>query len=411
MPVIVELSEYTNQFESLVVPQENTNDRAILSQLIPTIWTFGFLLVVSYRFAQLKHIAKIVRQARPFDPNKLSLYFDLESREYMLRKNIRILRSEAAISPFTIGILYPVIVLPEKILESRNVSVIEPVILHEIEHIKNRDMLWLSVYNLLTALFFFNPIVWMARKKHYRYTEEFCDAKIMLSGKVNIGQYGRSLIFVNQFLNHNFPKSIPAMRLKSSSLWHRLNSLKGGKMMKRENKLKVVLTLLFLFMASLIVSFENAREPGYAFATKSSVVQKEDLEYMSPIKKGYISSDFGERIHPIKKVKMMHYGIDIAAKTGTPVFAVDEGEVIFAKEKGNYGQLIVIRHKNKVESRYAQLGISLVKEGQLVKQGQIIAEIGHSKYGTGPHLHFEFHIKGEPVSPTKYIDLDLSSPQ
>ncbi len=116
-----------------------------------------------------------------------------------------------------------------------------------------------------------------------------------------------------------------------------------------------------------------------------------------PLKQGRVSSIFG------KRGKRMHKGIDIAAKTGTPVFAIEEGVIMRSKYVGAYGLLIEIRHSDMYTTRYGHNSKLLVKVGQKVKKGQKIARVGSTGRSTGPHVHFEIRQNNVPINPIKYL--------
>ena len=119
--------------------------------------------------------------------------------------------------------------------------------------------------------------------------------------------------------------------------------------------------------------------------------------------RGPLASPFGNRIHPILKRKILHSGIDIAAPNGTPVKAPAAGEVIYDGWLRGYGRVVVLNHGQGYSTLYAHLSASLVKEGQEVKAGTVIARVGRTGNVTGYHLHFEVRIYGTPANPIKYL--------
>ncbi|MDD5457375.1 MAG: peptidoglycan DD-metalloendopeptidase family protein, partial [Candidatus Margulisbacteria bacterium] len=118
---------------------------------------------------------------------------------------------------------------------------------------------------------------------------------------------------------------------------------------------------------------------------------------------GEITSDFGERVHPIFKVKSFHTGIDIGSPTGRPVFAVDDGVVMFSGNWGGYGKTIIIDHGAMTTTLYAHLSQYFVKKSVAVKKGQIIGLVGSTGLSTGSHLHFEVRIDGKEKNPINYL--------
>jgi len=116
-----------------------------------------------------------------------------------------------------------------------------------------------------------------------------------------------------------------------------------------------------------------------------------------------LQSGFGVRIDPFLGTPAMHTGLDLHGETGDAVRATAEGTVIAAGWSGGYGRVVDVDHHNGLCTRYAHLSSIDVRVGQSVKSGQIVGKIGSTGRSTGPHLHYETRLKGEPVDPQKFL--------
>ena len=132
-------------------------------------------------------------------------------------------------------------------------------------------------------------------------------------------------------------------------------------------------------------------------------VLKDMLPNSNPINAAYNSSSYGWRIDPFNGNKAFHEGLDFTANTGTPIRAAADGIVLSADLGGAYGKLVKIEHGAGLETRYAHASKLLVKAGDRVVKGQIIAEVGSTGRSTGPHLHYEIRLNGESLDPRKYL--------
>ncbi|NIM92037.1 MAG: peptidoglycan DD-metalloendopeptidase family protein [Candidatus Aminicenantes bacterium] len=146
-------------------------------------------------------------------------------------------------------------------------------------------------------------------------------------------------------------------------------------------------------------SYPDTKESDY-FDLEGNSLRKEFLK--SPIKFARITSRFSfNRLHPIRKVYRPHYGVDYAARVGTPVQATADGTVILVGRRGASGRMVTIRHRNDYETLYLHLrnygrGI---RKGAKVKSGQIIGYVGSSGESTGPHLDYRIKYRGKYINP------------
>ena len=123
---------------------------------------------------------------------------------------------------------------------------------------------------------------------------------------------------------------------------------------------------------------------------------------------GHLSSLFSRnRRHPVLRISRPHKGIDIAAPTGDPILAPAKGKVVFAGVRaGGYGKTVEIDHGYGYVTRFAHTSRILVRAGERVERGQVIAEVGATGLTSGPHLHYEVELEGKPVDPLNFIISD-----
>lgn len=119
--------------------------------------------------------------------------------------------------------------------------------------------------------------------------------------------------------------------------------------------------------------------------------------YIWPVSNIDISSPYGYRSG------RLHSGIDLRAPRGTSIKASSHGKVIFSGRKNGYGKIIIIAHAGGVETAYGHNSRNLVKAGQRVKRGDVIAKVGRTGNATGYHVHFEFRRRGKVVDPKRYL--------
>lgn len=137
--------------------------------------------------------------------------------------------------------------------------------------------------------------------------------------------------------------------------------------------------------------------------------QKNALKLLSipdiaPVR-GRLTSTFGWRISPFNGHGRIHWGVDIAASPGSPIFATANGVVFRVTQSDDYGKFVEIIHEKKMITRYAHTSRIYVKVGEKVKKGDIIAAVGSTGHSTGPHVHYEIEVKGKRYDPENFIVL------
>ncbi|MCB2088328.1 MAG: M23 family metallopeptidase [Sphingomonadaceae bacterium] len=149
----------------------------------------------------------------------------------------------------------------------------------------------------------------------------------------------------------------------------------------------------------LFGSWESVGESSTAPTTQTTVAVPSRM----PLEGSRLTSNYGMRNHPVIGGRRAHKGVDLAAPTGTPVYATADGVISKAEWFSSYGLYISIEHGAKLQTRYAHMSKLAVASGERVKKGDIIGYVGSTGRSTGPHLHYEVRVAGTAVNPIPYM--------
>lgn len=151
---------------------------------------------------------------------------------------------------------------------------------------------------------------------------------------------------------------------------------------------------------------EQKQSESLDLSSNLSIKFKKVIPSGWPIQNRGITDNYGERIHPISRVKRLHQGIDLRASVGTPAYATADGFVKFSGDSGTgYGKLVSIAHNFGFETRYAHMEkVDVVRTGQWVKKGDIIGYTGNTGLSTGPHLHYEVRFLDHSLDPINFME-------
>ncbi len=173
-----------------------------------------------------------------------------------------------------------------------------------------------------------------------------------------------------------------------------------------------------IFASKELVAFSQTRGPTDEGLTYALDKVSESLNIMyvlpsgTPLQKdsySYVSSSYGVRRHPIYNQVQFHHGIDMPLITGDGVITTAGGTVSFAGRRIGYGNSIIISHRFGFSTMYAHLHENLVKKGDIVQKGQLIAKGGNTGVSTGPHLHYEVRYLGRTVNPYYFYNWNLAN--
>lgn len=206
--------------------------------LLMTSWLI-FSMIVAAKFVSLRlKLRRLLATAHPVEDYWIVKEINHWRREFSIRRQIIVIDSNDFLSPFTFGILLPVVFIPEKLLEEKDEKVIGPIIAHELAHVKRLDALWLNFQNIVQIIYCLNPVLWLAVRKLNSLREEMCDRKVLDTQSLTNTDYGKSLLrvlrlnigqrspehFAAFFLSH---KQVFKKRIEAISGHRNLNSNRG----------------------------------------------------------------------------------------------------------------------------------------------------------------------------------------
>lgn len=179
---------------------EKANQEFLLSfsffQCLLISWAILSSFVALKLIALKIKLATVLAKAHPIEERWIVSEVDRWRKEFNVKREIIVISSKDFLSPFTFGILTPIIFIPEQILNEKNQAMMKSIISHELSHIKRFDAAWLLFQNIIQVIYCLNPLLWLAVRRLNFLREELCDQNVLNSGKVSKQDYGRCLLNV-----------------------------------------------------------------------------------------------------------------------------------------------------------------------------------------------------------------------
>jgi len=364
------------------------------------VWIVGVLLSASILTINRRRFLRIARRGTVVDDPDIDTALNRWLGNFSIRRAVTVLTTEAQTPAYTVGTFRPVIVIPSWILalkESRadRPAVLESIIAHETAHIARFDDLALQVQGVLSALYFFNPFVWIAGSRMRLENDVICDSAVLSRATIVPREYGRALLAAVEGCGGSMLVSHFART--ASQLKARIRTIMSSSQKTPRTFSSIFVALGFGVILLPMASHSDAAEPELSATTE---IHEPDFQH--PLPEARLSSGFGMRRHPIDRDMRMHSGIDLAIERGKPVKAAASGVVSFADMRGAWGNLVIIDHGDGYETYYAQLDSMTVSVNDRVPAGGLVGTVGASGAATAPHLHFEIHVNGDPANPVDF---------
>ncbi|ELR68663.1 Peptidase, family M23 [Fulvivirga imtechensis AK7] len=273
-------------------------------------------------------------------------------------------------------------------------------VLHEHEHAQKGHTIDLILLELAAIVLWFNPIIYLYKRSVRLNLEYLADRAVLHQG-------GDPLRYQSLLILNTLESSIksPITTHFATPLKNRITMMKKK---KTQNWMRITIFGVVPLAAGLVAmnTRDEVKTPLKESLKRVERIIENNVPAGLPMAQNdliKISSGYGLKMHPFLKVEKLHAGIDLVAKTGVPVYATADGEVVVSEHADDNGNYVKIKHSDKYATQYAHLDKRTVSEGEKVEKGQVIGYVGSTGKSTGPHLHYEVHENGEAVNPQPFI--------
>lgn len=374
------------------------------------LWSLGWLSVAVIQLRRLLAVRRVLAGALPSGDPAVVAACESWRRRLRVRRKVRVVTSASGQTPFTVGVVRPVIYLPTAVVaESRCMAA---AIAHEMAHVARFDALWLGLQQLVQTVYFFNPVVWIAGARLNEAREQLCDATVVAAGRLAARDYVGGLLDVLRLELRG--AGAPTMTVRKRRINVRIRNIferEGG---RRPRFFGAVVFSVGFGLFLLPLGSGGAASPPDPEVVADAQIEPgprggEGLELANPLPEGRITWGWGPgHLDPFTHQEVSHKGIDLAAPAGTPVTSPAHGVVVVAttayEPSPGSGTVIMIEHGDGIATFFAHLGSLAVGVGQVIEEGAVIATVGSTGKSTGPHLHFEVRSNGEAVNPADFVE-------
>jgi hypothetical protein len=356
------------QLPSTRIDSDSINKTISLSSILMVVYFMGIAFHTVRLLFSIQHILKIKHQ------NKILIVDD-----------VQIIQTDSS-EPFS---FFNMIFLPKT-------GAAPPIIEHEKAHIRQFHWIDLIILEITSIALWFNPMMVVYKRSLKLQHEYLADDSVMQRG-TTVEEYLACM--------SNQLSSIKTFSLTSSfyfqSVKKRITMLT---IKKTSRQLSGLYFIIIPIIACLLFAFSSQPDYQLNHEAADSTIQKE-LSFISPIEasQAKLSSEFGERMHPILRVKKFHTGIDLIAEEGVPVMSPEVGVVTDSNFDSLQGNFIIIQHDRVYSTYYSHLKMRAVQIGDKVQKKSMIGQVGNTGLSIGSHLHYEIRKNGQPIDPKVYL--------
>ncbi len=420
---------YYTPYQSYI---SNSNSLDIPFHFLWAAGVMGFFVIQVIRYYRIKR--RLLKSSVTCEKLELDA-LSAAAKRINFYKTVRILRSPLLQTPIAFGLIEPVIVLSDNQIMTEN---LEMILIHELLHLKQRDLTYKFAALIITGLHWFNPVCYLMLADINSCGELYCDRHaIAILGEEKKTGYCKMLLEATITSNKIPIEPTTSFGSKRKLIKRRIYAIMNDYSYRRYVRVVAVLVIVavsaFAVACSPVIS-KPVENPADIIGESSSLTvvnESSETAVSSEETKEYDSSDSLEKTASIVGTESAnqpeqaawmwpvvgsndiikrfegetsHRGIDIATEKGSSVVAAQDGIVIVAKEReGGYGRYIMVDHGGGVQTLYAHCDSLLAKTGQTVKAGDVIAYSGDSGNTPEEELHFEVRINGMYTDPEQYF--------
>jgi murein DD-endopeptidase MepM/ murein hydrolase activator NlpD len=348
----------------------------------------------------------LLATARPMSNAALQAHpaFSAAQLRQIAARRLKVMRTDAAISPMLIGVRKPLLLLPAR-LDTLTIAQQQMIIAHELHHLQARDPLCLAIAAVWQTVFWFNPTLrWMARQMEWA-LELNCDQHV-LAGRA---QHQRKQYALSLLQQWSALQPAAAAAFGGATVSARLRHMQQDGLPALSRNVTYLIAATLVAILACIAALQPALAISAATPAAPTTAQAAEppagaaIAWQYPLDNMRVTSFFG--VHR-EVLPTPHKGIDLAARKGTPVHASANGTIIaagpLAENHGRYGNAVIIEHGAQ-RSLYAHLDSVNVTPGQRVVAGQLIGKVGETGFATGPHLHLEIRRNDQLIDPATVL--------
>lgn len=376
---------------------------------VVALWLVGAFAVGAALVKRRRRYARVIREAELVYDDRARGLADSWRERFGVSRAVRLVTSGQLGTPFTWGSVRPTIYLPTAVLRHEDSDVLESVIGHEMAHIKRWDDLLLVLQLIVSALYFFNPVAWLAAAQMREESERSCDALVVSRGRLAASTYGRSIVAVARLGLQDEAAPILAMSASKTRLHTRIKAIMNLKTAAR-NRTRLDCSLPAAFALGAFLLPMSGEVSGDGQPNREGPVihtQQVSVVLANPMPGSRVSAGWGPMRSPFTGEEVHHRGIDLVGRAGAQVQAAADGLVEEATTEysggADHGTVVLVDHGSGIKTFYSHLGGLAVSKGQRVAQGDVLGTQGVTGKTTGPHLHFEIWVNGEFVDPATYV--------